>query len=335
MNKMDSVYPWQREYWAQLQTRAREARLAHGMLFSGPAGTGKAAFATHFAHSLLCTQRSSEGHACGRCAACLLLQAGTHPDFLQVSPPEDKTQILIDQVRELCRSLSMKSHAGGYKVAILSPAEKMNTAAANSLLKTLEEPTDNTVLILITELPTRLPATIRSRCQQLRFPVPMLTQSRAWLEAQAMSEDDAELLLRLADGAPLRAVALGQSGILKERRAWLEQLIAMRRGQLDPVRTAAEWAEDAEMRPLYWFGSVLVDLARLSQGISPSIKNIDLLDKLQILLAILTPPELHSILTRAWQDSRLAQQTTINRPLLMEGLLIEWAGGGQGRRVMV
>lgn len=332
---MNSIYPWQLEYWAQLQTRAREARLAHGMLFTGPAGTGKAEFATNFAHSLLCRQRSADGHACGSCDACLLLQAGTHPDFLQVSPPEDKTQILIDQVRELCRSLALKSHAGGYKVSILSPADQMNTAAANSLLKTLEEPTDNTVLILITEQPTRLPATIRSRCQQLRFPAPSLAQGTAWLESQPVSKDEAEMLLRLADGAPLRAVALGQSGILKDRRAWLDQLIALRRGQLDPVRIAAEWAEDTEMRPLYWFGSMLTDLARLRQGSSASIKNIDLLDKLQNLVAILSPPELHSMLSQSWQYFRLAKQTSVNRPLLMEGLMIEWTRGGQSQRVVV
>lgn len=333
---MNPVYPWQREQWNLLRTRAGERRLAHGLLFSGPAGTGKADFAKAFAQSLLCSQPTADGEACARCSACLLLQAGTHPDFLQVTPPEDKTQILIDQIRELSRALALKSHAGGYKVAILSPAEQMNTAAANSLLKTLEEPTDNTVLILITEQPARLPATIRSRCQQLRFSAPPFEAGRAWLAEQLGSAaEDAELLLQLADGAPIRALALGRSDVPKNRRVWLDQLITLHRGQVDPVRVAAEWAEDAELRPLYWFGSFLADLIRLRHGDSSAIKNIDLLDKLQTLVVMLTASELHSILTRVWQDYRLAQQTSVNRPLLMEGLIIEWVRCGQHRRKSV
>lgn len=333
---MITLFPWQREQWALLRTRADEGRLAHGLLFTGPAGTGKAGFATTFAHALLCRQPSQDGLPCGACEACLLLAAGTHPDFLQVSPPEDKTQILIDQIRELCRALGLKSHAGGYKVAILSPAEQMNTAAANSLLKTLEEPTDNTVLILITEQPARLPATIRSRCQQVRFPAPAREEGRAWLETQLGTDmAEAGLLLRLAEGAPLQALALGRSGTLKERHGWLDQLIALRKGQQDPVRIAAEWAEDTQLRPLYWFGGFIADLVRLHQGDAISIKNIDLLDKLNILLALLSTAESHSLLSRLWRDYRLAQQTSVNRPLLMEDVLIGWTRGGQRRRAMV
>lgn len=333
---MNSIFPWQHEQWTLLRTRAAQRQLAHGLLFAGPAGTGKSIFAETFARSLLCRRATAEGLPCGSCDACLLLEAGTHPDFLRVAPPEDKTQILIDQIRELCRGLGLKSHAGGYKVAILSPAEQMNTAAANSLLKTLEEPTDNTVLILIAEQPARLPATIRSRCQQLRFPAPAREEGRAWLEIQLGTDAaEAELLLRLAEGAPLQALVLGQRGTLKERHGWLDQLIALRKGQQDPVRVAAEWAEDAELRPLFWFGSFLADLVRLHQGDTVSIKNRDLLDKLNVLLAILSTTESHSLLNRIWRDYRLAQHTSVNRPLLMEDVLIGWTRGGQRRRAMV
>lgn len=331
---MTTIYPWQTGHWELLRARAREHRLAHGLLFAGPAGTGKTDFASTLAGSLLCKQPSDAGFACGSCSACQLIQAGTHPDLLNVSPPEDKTQILIDQVRELCRGLALKSHAGGHKVAIVSPAEQMNTSAANSLLKTLEEPTDNTLLILITDQPTRLPATIRSRCQQIRFPVPGFEQGKAWLESHAGSTVESGLLLRLADGAPLRAMALQQSGVIEDRCTWLDQLIVLRRGQSDPARIAATWAEDPEMRPLYWFGSFLADLIRLGQGSPSLIKNIDLRDKLHVLFGFTTPLESHCLLTRAWQDFRLARQTSVNRPLMMEGLLIDWARGGHVRRAM-
>lgn len=330
---MNSIYPWQHEQWTVLRTRVSTARLAHGLLFLGPAGTGKLDFAIAFAQSLLCSQPTADGHACGRCGACQLLQAGTHPDFLQITPPEDKTQIVIDQIRELSRAFTLKSHAGGYKVAVLSPAEHMNTAAANSLLKTLEEPTDNTVLILITDQPARLPATVRSRCQHIRFPSPPLAVGLTWLTSQLGSTAQGpELLLRLADGAPIRALTLGQGDALKQRQVWLDQLLKLYRGQTDPLRIAAEWAEDAELSPLYWFASCLADLLRLRYGGPSAIKNTDFLAELQTLAALLTTVDLHSILTRVWQDYRLAQQTTVNRPLLMEGLVIEWVRCGQNRR---
>lgn len=326
-------YPWQREQWTLLRARAGARRLAHGLLFSGPAGTGKGDFARAFATALLCWQPAADGQSCGGCEACLLVRAGTHPDLLQIAPPEDKTQIVIDQIRELCRALGLKSHAGGYQVALVAPADQMNTAAANSLLKTLEEPTDNTLLILLTDQPMRLPATIRSRCQHVRFPAPSLTIGRTWLEARGEYGADAEGLLRLADRAPLRAVKLMDSGIVRERSAWLDRLLAVRRRQEDPIATAAAWADDAEMRPLYWWGRFLADCVRLGSGRDASLlQNSDLADRLQTLGTTMTPVESHEWLTRIWQDYRLALQTSANRPLLMEALLIEWSRGPRARQ---
>jgi DNA polymerase-3 subunit delta' len=327
---MNSIYPWQSEQWSQLQSRIAAGRMAHGLLLTGPVGVGKRDFANAFARSILCRQPSAEHHACGSCDACLLVKAGTHPDFLTLSPPEDKTQILIDQVRELCRSLVLKSHAGGYKIAILVPADQMNSAAANSLLKTLEEPTDNTLLILISERPARLSATIRSRCQQLRFPAPPPEQGEAWL-AQNEAADPA-LLLRLADGAPLRALTLAQDDTLARRHDWLNELLKLRRSQLDPVRLATEWSSDALMRPLYWMGSYLMDAIRLKSGRRDSIKNIDLYDKLQVIADLYNPQELHKLLDHAWQNLRQAQQSSVNRQLLLEEILIEWGRAGLRRR---
>ncbi|MBI5040490.1 MAG: DNA polymerase III subunit delta', partial [Gammaproteobacteria bacterium] len=157
---MKSPYPWQDTEWAQLRARAAQRRLPHALLVTGPAGVGKCDFADAFARSLLCKHPAGDGSACGNCEACHLVRAGTHPDYLTVTFIEDKTQIGIDQIRELCRALALKSHAGGYKIAIVTPAERMTVEAANSLLKTLEEPTDNTLLMLVTEQPARLPATI-------------------------------------------------------------------------------------------------------------------------------------------------------------------------------
>lgn len=328
---MNSIYPWQTVLWRQVQDRISAGRLAHGLLLTGPGGLGKRVFANALAEGLLCRRPNADKQACSECEACLLIQAGTHPDLLDLSPAEDKTQIVIDQVRELCRALALKSHAGGYKIATVAPAEQMNTAAANSLLKTLEEPTDNTLLILITEQPARLPATIRSRCQQVRFTAPSTEAGADWLST-CHGVADPELLLRLADGAPLRALALAQDDTLVQRRRWIEDLVKLQRGRLDPIQLAADWSSDAQLRPLYWMGSYLTDSIRLSAGNVESIKNIDLSDILQVLADNISTRELHQLLDQCWQNLRLGLQSSVNRQLLLEGFLIQWSRVGQRRR---
>lgn len=328
---MSLTYPWQDTEWAQLQARAAQRRLPHALLVTGPAGVGKRVFVDAFACSLLCKRPASNGAACGSCEACHLLRAGTHPDYLTVTFLEDKTQIGIDQIRELCRALALKSHAGGYKIAILTPAERMTVEAANSLLKTLEEPTDNTLLMLVTEQPARLAATIRSRCQLLRFPAPSPEVGSAWLASQTQVQD-AGLLMRLADAAPLRALALAEDSIVARRREWLEQVIAVRRGQQSPIAVAADWNDDAQMRPLYWFGSYLMDLMRLGYSSVEYIKNIDLHDLLKVIVDDLSRRDLHNLLDRVGQTQQLAQQAGMNRQLLLEELLTEWSRVGQARR---
>lgn len=329
---MNDIYPWHREHWEILQRRRADRRLAHGLLLSGPAGVGKRDFAAAFAAALLCARPAAAGVACDQCDACRLRLAGTHPDLLRVSLLEDKSQILIDQIRELSRSLSMKSHAGGYKIAIIAPADQMNAAAANSLLKTLEEPSDNTVLMLVTERPARLPATVRSRCQQLPFPAPAGALGRSWL-ADRLKEADADLLLRLADGAPLRALNLAQADTVTLRRNWIEQFVGARQGRIDPVKLAMDWSGDEALRPLEWVGSYLVDALRMQQGDRESIKNIDLIDVLQVIADSLPAATLHHMVARTWQNQRLARQAGVNRQLLLEELLIDWSRAGAVRRV--
>lgn len=332
---MNSPYPWQTLEWTSLRARAAQARLPHALLITGPAGVGKRDFADAFARSLLCKRPADDGTACGTCEACHLLRAGTHPDYLTVTFLEDKSTIGIDQIRALSRTLGMKSHAGGHKIAILIPAEQMTVEAANSLLKTLEEPTDNTLLMLVTEQPARLAATIRSRCQVLRFPAPLLEQGMAWLATQIDAQAP-ELILRLADAAPLRAVALAQDNTVACRRDWLEQIIALRRGQQSPIAVAADWMEDAltesRTRPLDWFASYLMDLIRLSHSGIGSIKNIDLADLLKAMADGLSGRDLHDLLERTGQTQQLAQQAGMNRQLLLEELLTEWSRVGHVRR---
>ena len=237
------IYKWLMPQWEALRTAHRQQRLPHAILLSGPPGIGKAALATVFAQSLLCQQPDMAGFACGQCPACRLFRAGTHPDILIVEPEEAGKSIKIEQVRELSAYLTMTSHAGGRKVALIVPADALNLNAANSLLKTLEEPTDNTHVLLVTTVAGRLPITVRSRCQWIKCSTPSKSDAMDWLTEALDNGADAALLLKMANGAPLLARELAEAGGIDEWRAFEDGLTALGEGRMDPAELAARWGQ--------------------------------------------------------------------------------------------
>ncbi|MCW9088524.1 MAG: DNA polymerase III subunit delta', partial [Gammaproteobacteria bacterium] len=220
-------YPWQIGLWQGLIQRLHEKRLPHALLLTGMAGMGKRDFATRFARAILCDSPAEDGSACGQCRGCLLMEAGTHPDYLKMEPEEEGKAIGIDAVRELTRFQALKSQYGRQRVIQLQPADALNTNSANALLKTLEEPAGETVLLLTTDRPMVLLPTIRSRCQQVVFrPVSgVAPEVVEWLAARLPQGDHTpEVLLQMAGGAPLIALGLESEGEL-----------ALREGTLYPV----------------------------------------------------------------------------------------------------
>ena len=203
------VYPWQTAQWQRLQRLRAGDRLAHALLISGPGGTGEEAFADALSALLLCRAETAE-RPCGRCPACRELAAGTHPDAVVLRPAEDGKAIGIDRVRELTARLGLTG-GDGRKVARIEPADTMTLAAANSLLKTLEEPAGDSALLLVTARAARLPATVRSRCQRVVFGLPPRAEALDWLRNDAGIERAEEWLDR-AGGAPLRARDLAAEG---------------------------------------------------------------------------------------------------------------------------
>jgi DNA polymerase-3 subunit delta' len=211
-------------------------------LLHGPDGVGKNALALQLANALLCDRPSAEWQGCGSCASCKLIQSNTHPDFILVAPEEDKQQISVDQIREACAQLALTSYRRGYKVTIITPAHQMTLAAANSLLKTLEEPAPDTALILVTSRPGALVATLRSRCQQTAVRVPSETVGMSWI-AKAGKEVSPQLL-RFANGAPLRALALADG---RFESLWLEvssDIEGLTAGGQDVTHIAKRWASE-------------------------------------------------------------------------------------------
>ena len=179
--------PWHRSQWERMERSIRAGRVPHALLLHGAAGNGKARFAARLAATLLCR---SSGPPCGECESCRLYAAGSHPDRFEVTVPEDRREIVVDQIRDLVHSVGLTARLGGYKVVIVDPAERMNRHAANTLLKTLEEPPGATVFILVSSNHALLLATIRSRCQMLDFPVAGRDLAVEWLRGNVRSPGD-------------------------------------------------------------------------------------------------------------------------------------------------
>ena len=274
-----------KEAWEQLG--ARRAQLPHALLISGQRGIGKFELARCFADSLLCENPTLTGEACGKCAACGWLAQGNHPDFRLLQPDalaeeegevvegsgkkKPSQQITIDQVRALDDFLHVGTHRQGVRVILVNPAEAMNRATANSLLKSLEEPIASTLFILVSSESERLLPTIRSRCQSLAIPQPVRSRSEAWLQQAGIG--DAAHWLALAGGSPLLAVELGGS----EERVLLDALIAevSRGSKLDPLAAAAavDRVIKADKRPaplkrmIEWSQKWLCDLTLACEGL--------------------------------------------------------------------
>lgn len=235
--------PWQKK--VATDWLAQRERFAHAWLIHGLAGIGKTHFARAAAASLLCEQ-PQQGLACGRCEACGWIAAGNHPDLRLLRPDsvaqeegngEEESdaagndgggakkapskEIRAEQIRRLGNWFNTATHRGGWRVAVLYPAEALNHITANALLKILEEPPANTVFLLVADAPDKLLPTIVSRCRRLPLPVPSKDSARAWMAEQGVS--DADAWLAAAGGAPVLAVKLA-AGRAQPCPAWLQQL---------------------------------------------------------------------------------------------------------------
>jgi DNA polymerase-3 subunit delta' len=328
------LLPWQRESLAQL-VAARET-LAHALLIHGPRGIGKHAFALGIAQALLCETPRPDGLGCGTCPGCRYAMAGAHPDLmrlelLELDPDTGQLravdQIPVDRVRALIDFVLVTSHRQRAKVGVISPAERMNPAAANALLKTLEEPPAGTYLILVTDAPGRLPPTVVSRCRRLAAPVPTEAQALAWLAEQGIAEP--ALALAQARGAPLAALSHADASVRDERRAWVAALSDP--GRLSPTRLAAriDAAGKDERRArlawaIEWLIAWTVDLARAAAG-GAVRQNPDASRALATLARRVAPVELFR-----YHRSLLQERAQLAHPLaprlVAEALLIDYQG---------
>lgn len=235
------IYPWQVKQWDQLMLAARQERLAHALLLSGPDGSGIKQFALEFSRYLLCTAPTHVGAPCEKCRGCLLHNAGNHPDTRLLEPHEDGAQIKVEAVRDLIAYLQLSSQYGRRKIAVITPAEGMNRHAANGLLKTLEEPASSALLVLVSHQPARLPITIRSRCQHISFNGTGRQVAVDWLQERIKEPAHAAELLALNGGAPLAALELAETDTLQQWEDLLTDLQDACHPHTCPVKIAGKW----------------------------------------------------------------------------------------------
>lgn len=219
MNKFTEIYPWQEGLWQNLN-QGRQ-KLHHAFLMHGRSGIGKYDFALSFSKALLCPNKNHTGHACNECSSCRWFGDESHPDFRLISPEQEsssdeetvtakktkkKTQISVAQIRELSDFLSLSSHqTSGLRIILINPAESLNLASANALLKMLEEPAPGVIFILIAHQLQRLLPTIISRCQKINMPVPDEAQALAWLNLKGV-QNPAQQLAYL-EGSPIKVLS--------------------------------------------------------------------------------------------------------------------------------
>lgn len=323
-----AVLPWQVAALERLRTAVDSGRLPHAVLVQGPNGVGKEVFASALAAALLCTGRGHALAACGLCPECRLYTARSHPDLHWVRPEEERRTIGVDQVREACEQLAMTSLRRGARIAVFSPAEVMTPSAQNALLKTLEEPAPRTLMILLAARPSRLLATLRSRCQRLEIPCPPAAQATAWL-AEATGARVPPGLLAASGGAPLRALALAPH--YDELDAGMSELLeAVAAGRAEPCGAAARMLGDGLAHRLDWLEGWLTQAIRaraVPTGMGLTVPRAPLLQRSA---AELNMGAAFRLLDRIREVRRLLEGSAAAQ-LLLESLMVE-AAGVLGRR---
>jgi DNA polymerase III subunit delta' len=300
--------PWQQRAYDQTVAALDAGRLGHGLLICGPAGLGKRAVALQLARHVL---GRGEAHAAQRSEQ--LINAGTHPDLQLVSFIPNKTgdklrtEIVIEQVREISQKLALTPQYGVAQVVIVDPADAINRAACNALLKTLEEPQPGRYLWLISSDPARLPATVRSRCQRLEFKLPPREEALAWLQAQGYPETTSREALEAARGHPGLADDWLRNDGLVLRRQVASDLEALVAGRTGVVELAQRWCADEHAALRLRFAADLA-LAQASGG------------------GLTDPERLHKL--GAWFEAanrtRDLLRTTVRADLAVVELLLAW-----------
>lgn len=258
-NTTSPYYPWQTHIWQQFCLAKQNNHLPHALLLQGGEHTGKLKFTNSIVKSLLCENNTevenmneqSTCEACHQCRSCKTYGAGSNPDYLLIDLIEDKQQISIDQIRAMNAFLTLSRSFNTHRVVLISNAERMNKNAANSLLKSLEEPSDNSVIILLTSQASVLLPTIKSRCQILQLPTPNKQQAIEWLQQETGKNSQFQQELEIAQGKPLAALAVDDE-LIATRDDLLTDIVNIIHEKSSIIDIAKKWQKQDRGRLIDW-----------------------------------------------------------------------------------
>ncbi|UDQ81838.1 DNA polymerase III subunit delta' [Erwinia rhapontici] len=316
-------YPWLNHSYRQILSQHQAQRGHHALLIQALPGMGDDALIWGISRWLMC-KRPDGLKSCGECHACQLMLAGTHPDWYRLEAEKGKSSLGIDAVRSVTEKLYHHAQQGGAKVVWLPDAGQLTEAAANALLKTLEEPPKNTWFLLSSREPSRLLPTLRSRCLLWHLAPPAEAQSLQWLQKQsAAGLNERTAALRLSAGAPAAALALLDDKIWQQRQRVCEALPDALQGDMLSLLPALHH-DDAAQR-IGWLCSLLIDAVKWQQGGGQFISNVDRqADVMRI--ATLLPTSAIDASLRQWIicRDRLLNVVAVNRELLLTNQLLGW-----------
>ena len=311
---MSPLPSWFGAACAEVNAAFVAGRLAHGILIHEDPGSGGLELARWIAQRVNCREQSRA--PCGECQSCKWIAVNQHPDVLLLAPEGESSQIVIGAVRDLAAELALTAHGNGYKVAIVAPANVMNPFAANALLKTLEEPPSRTLVLLVTAQPSRLLATLRSRCSKLRLVAPKRDEAVKFLESVRGEGAWSEALAGTGAG-PFALLDADPAGLAQLRKETLAALDDIGRGQLQPPAVAERWAK----------GDLATRLACLESWVTDRIlESREIRD-----VTHLSGPGLGPNICRLFEfsdairDMRKLAHTSLNKTMAVEALLWRWA----------
>ena len=316
----EQIYPWHQSIWETLTTRF--PNIGHGLLFYGKKGCGKEAFAEQFLAWVLCANRQAKQLACGECGSCQWLKADTHPNYVRISTDEENkkqnAKIKIEKIRDLLPFVQQT--VDGWRVVMIEPAEALNVASANALLKTLEEPGDRVVIILLADHYLKLPATIRSRLQHFALDRIQPTQAEHFLNQHLQNSDLAlkNLLMNLSNQMPLQAIVLAESEWLPQRAAFLNDWQKLVVDKNMPMGIATKWNKALAFSDFsQMFEYLLSDL--ICVKLNQPLKNTDL--DFSVLAERYSLETLFSIYTELQQSKQYIEQN-VQTNLVLDQLCI-------------
>jgi DNA polymerase III subunit delta' len=310
--------PWLKEPQQRMRAALAAGRLPHSVLLLSVPGLGAEQFASWITALALC--ESADERPCNVCPSCRLLHSDSHPDSHIVRLEEDAQQIKVDQVRDLIEALAFKSYRGGYKVGVIESAEALNVNGANAFLKTLEEPSANTMLIMIARPNHRLPATIASRCLRMSLRAPAAPIALQWLQSKTTGNQDWGAALTLAGGAPLLALELDAEGLAALDSDMRQSMAELADGSVDITLLADRWARSNPGVRITWLENWITQRVHTALGNGTSHQSAEPVR----LPAALLKPKIRALfeLLDAARDVRRLASTGMNQQLALEALLV-------------